>query len=252
MKIKTYLPIFSGFYSSIWEIDYSYIEQFIQDERNQKGIYSNYNVNDIRINNEQYKNDIVELFCQSLSDIMSDFINGIELERIISPKSYNFSNDSADVIIDIKTDEIKSFIYLHKEKFCEFLKKRYTSYDGFISHYKNDFESWENDTKGFSDFSINGHILGSILDFIANEINVNEMAIYENISENLYILEYVENLDEIINQSDNSLFEFLTMNNYSKSYADYIESCYNNDTINSLSLDEKTLSIIREFKIKRS
>jgi len=249
MKIKTYLPIFSGFYYTLWEFDYFQIEDFIKEERKNKGLFSDYNVDDLEINFENYEIDIVQGFCNTLPYYLENFIIGIELETIVNPKTYNFKNDSANVIIDIKENEIANFIYSHKKEFCEFLKNRYTSRDGFISWYSNNFETWESETKNFLDFSINGHYLGSILDFIAIQENLSENEFYENIIERIDFLSYAKNLDEIINTSDNSLFEFLTKNGIEKYFADYIETSFDNGFINKLVLSKKILSVIQEYKL---
>ena len=241
MKVKTYLPIFSGFYESQWQFDYNYIEDFIQEERKEKNLFSKVDFNDLKIDYSAYENDIVNLFCETLPKFLPDFINKIELENIGRKNCVN-------VEIDIKENEVKSFIYSNKEKFCEFLKSCYTSYDGFFSHYSPEFETWESETKEFSDFSINGHYIGAILDFIAIMKKIDNFSIYEEIFEDIDFLSYVENLEEIINFSDNSLFEFFTKNGFSKTWADYIETSFNNGMIDKLALDEKTLSIIREFE----
>lgn len=249
MKHETYLPIFSGFYgNTLWEIDYNYIEDFINQDRKELGLYSDYDINDINIDNSAYELDIVKNFCDVLPEFMSDFIISIELQKIISPKKYNFYNDSANVIIDVNIENIKNFIYSNKEKFIEYLKLKYTSCDGFISHYDNDFTSWEIDTKNFTDFNIDSHRLGSVLDFIANVLDIDEFSIYESIIENISIFSYISNLDDVINQSDNSLFEFFTKNNYTKEIASYYNQCYENKTIHELNLNEKTLAIIKEYE----
>jgi len=248
MKVKTYLPIFSGFYNTQWEFQYESIEEFIKEERENKGLFSEIDFNDVEIDNETYENDIVKSFCEKLPNLMSDYINSIEFEKIISPKEYNFENDSANVIIDVNIDKIKDFIYNNKDKFSEFLKKRYTSCDGFIPWYSNNFETWENDTKNFTDFSINGHYLGSILDFIAHMLGIDNYSIFENVYENLDYLNYVENLNEVINKSDNSLYEFFTKNKYTKETSLYYATTYENGNINQLCLNEKTLSIIKEYE----
>jgi len=248
MKVKTYLPIFSGFYESQWQLDYNYIEDFIKDCRKEKNLYSEVDFNDLKIDNETFENDVVKMFCEALPDFMPDFIEKIELEKIVRPREYNFKNDSANVIITIKPEEVKSFIYANKEKFCEFLKTRYTSYDGFINHYENDFQAWESITENFSNFSCDGHRIGAILDFIAIMKKIDNYSIYETIFESIDFLSYVENLDDVINKNDGSLFEFLTSNGIEKSFADYIETSFNNNVINQLSLSEKILSLIQDFK----
>lgn len=238
---ETFLPMFNGFScGSYFEIDYDYISEFIQQERKDKGLFSDYDINELKIDYARYENDIVTSFCYIIKDLLSDFILDIKFQKIVK--------NSADVKIKIIPEKVKSFIYEHKEKFCEYLAKRYTSYDGFFSHYSNDFETWETETKEFSDFSCNGHYIGSILEFIAIQENVNEGSIVQDILENIYVLEYVENLDELINKNDGSLVEALTSNGIEKNYADYIETSYNNKVLSSLSLSEKILSIIKEYE----
>jgi hypothetical protein len=246
MKAKTFLPIFSGFYNTIFEFDYSNIEYDIQNERKQKGLYSDFD--EIEIDNEKYEYDIVTSFCHVLKSELSEYIFNIELQKIVSPKTYNFANDSANVIITYDAEKVRDFIYSHKSAFETYLKARYTSYDGFISWYKNDFESWETETKNFLDFSANWHFLGSILEFIARIEKISEEKIAGDILENIYSSEYVKNYDDLVNQMDGSLFELLTNKGIERGFAEYIETSFNNGLLASLSLSEKVLSVIREFE----
>jgi len=215
-----------------------------------KNLFSDVDFDNLKIDYSLYEHEIVNLFCEVLPDFMPDFITSCKLQKINNPREYNFANDSADILINVKIKNIKAFIYANKEKFCEFLKKRYTSYDGFISHYANDFETWETETKNFSDFSINGHYLGSILDFIAIIKKIDNFRIYEEIFEKIDFLSYVENLDDVINQQDGTLFEFLTSKGIDKNFADYIETSLKNNVINNLILSEKILSIIQDYKME--
>ena len=240
---ETFLPLFNGFdYGSYFEIDYDYINECINEDRKNKGLYSDIDINELKIDYALYENNIVKAFIFELKSELSDFILDIEFQKLVK--------NSANVKIKIIPDEVKSFIYANKEKFCEYLKKRYTSYDGFWSHYSNDFETWKTETKSFTDFSCNGHYIGAILEFIAIVNKIDECSIAQDILENIYVLEYVENLDELINKNDGSLFEALTSNGIEKSFADYIENSYNNKVLSSLSLSEKVLSVIREYENK--
>ena len=243
---KRFLPIFSGFYNTIFEFDYSGIEYQIKQDRQERGLLSDFD--ELKIDNEKYEYDIVTSFCHVLKSELSDYIFDIELEKIVSPKTYNFANDSANVTIKYDAEKVRDFIYSHKSAFELFLKSRYTSCDGFISHYSNDFETWENETKNFNDLSINGHFLGAILEFIARIEKISEENIAGDILENIYPSEYVLNYNALVNQSDGSLFELLTSNGIAESFADYIEASYNNGLLASLSLSEKILSVIREFE----
>ena len=247
---ETFLPLFSGFYGSNWEFNYDNIEYDIKESRKEKHLYSDYNLNDLKIDFESYESDIVKAFAEALQDKLSDhnFVYKIDVQKIIHPKTYNFANDSVNVEIEYNAEAVKDFIYSRHESFCKYLKAKYTSYDGFISHFSNDFESWENETKHFSDFSANGHVFGSILEFICQELKIVEFDLYESVFENIYMENYAENMDEIINQMDGSLFELLTSKGIEKSFANYIETSFNNGFINSLSLPENILSVIREYQ----
>lgn len=44
MKAKTFLPVFSGFYNTIFEFDYSGVEYQIKEDRQEKGLYSDFGI----------------------------------------------------------------------------------------------------------------------------------------------------------------------------------------------------------------
>ena len=249
-KNETYLPLFSGFYGSIWELDLHYIDEEISQARQDKGLFSDYNVDDLKIDYESFENDVVQNFAQALQENLSEYnlIKSIDVQKIVHPAAYNFKNDSVDVAIEFYQENLSDFIYSRHESFCAYLKSRYTSRDGFISWYSNDFETWQSDTKHFSDFSKNGHILGAILDFVCQELKIEEFSLYESVMENIYPINYAENLDDIINQSDNSLFELLTSNGIESGFAGYIENSFNNGVLSELSLSENILSIVWQFE----
>ena len=194
-KIETYLPIFSGFYNTIWQYDDESAIYFINQEREEKNL-NNITWEHLEIDYPQYEEDIVKGLCDIIQDKLSDYVEKIELQKIQSPKEYNFKNDSVDVIIIPKIENIQKFIYDNKKKFKEYLKNRYTSYDGFISHYDNDMESWEADTNNFTNWDVNGHYLGSILDFISNMLEIKEIDLYYDVE--IDNLGYITNLDDIL------------------------------------------------------
>ena len=107
MKIKTYLPIFSGFYNTIWEFDYNYINEDILQQRIEKGLYSDLNI-EIDIDNQSYENDIASLLCDVIKENLSDYINDIKFENVYNPSRYNFSNDSINCIINPNIENIKN------------------------------------------------------------------------------------------------------------------------------------------------
>jgi hypothetical protein len=250
MTNETFLPLFSGFYCTNWEFSFDNIEENIKESRHEKGLYSEFDINDIKIDYENYENDIVKNFAEALQDILSEhkFVSKIIVQKIIHPKAYNFANDAVDVLVEYNAEAIKDFVYARHESFCAYLKTQYTSCDGFFSHYANDFETWENETNHFSDFSKNGHYLGSILEFICAELKIVEFDFYESVFENIYCPNYVENMDEIINKMDGSLYEFLTSKGIANDFAEYIETSFQNNVLSELCLSENILSIVKEYE----
>jgi len=167
-EIKTFLPLFNGFYGSIWE-DYltsdGEAEHYKLDENFDFFAYIDYN---------KYFNELSNQFCNIVESELKEFINSIKFEELISPKFYNFSNDSINCVIDPNTEKIKEYIFNNKEQFCKFLKEQYTSCDGFNSSHSNNFEDWAELTNNFEDLNSNGHHLGAILNFIAENEGITE------------------------------------------------------------------------------
>lgn len=246
-EYKTFLPVFRGFYNNtFWEFEYEYIEDDIYEIRKEKGLHSDINMNDLNINYREYEKNIAVQLCDGLQSELSNYIEKITFESLFNPKAYNFSTDVINIAIIPKIEKIKDFIYENKDDFIEYLKKNYTSYDGFMSWYSNDFSDWQETTKDFSDYSENEYMLGSILQFICNIENITEFTLADSVEKNPH--EYIENWDDIINKSDGSLKEFFTKNGYLENVADYFSVCYENKTLQADLLTEKTLLIIREYE----
>ena len=83
----------------------------------------------------------LELFSD---DFGVDLYTGHEFSGLTSPKYYNFSTDR--VFARVSFDGVQTLFDRHKvdgfNVFGEILKERFTSYDGFISHYSNQVEAW--------------------------------------------------------------------------------------------------------------
>lgn len=193
-QIKTFCPIFSGFYNTIWQYEDQYVIEYINENRQENNLQP-INFDHLDIDYRQYEIDLCINVCELIQDRLSNFIIKIEFETLQSPKEYNFKNDSIDCIIIPKIDVIQKFIYDNKDSFCEYLKQKYTSYDGFISHYSNKFETWKSETNNFIDLDVNGHYLGSILEFIALTLEINENDLYYDIEFDHF--QYVNNLEDL-------------------------------------------------------
>jgi len=193
VKIESYCPIFNGFYNTIWEYDETSIIEAINYNREKNNINGKINFEHLEIDYKQYEKDISKTICEAVQDNLSEYIISIEYQGVYNPKEYNFKTDSINCIIEPNIDNIKKFIYDNKAKFIEFLKNRYTSFDGFISYYSNDFETWQEDSNNFTDFNM--HSLGSILDFIALHLEIDNILLYNDIYDNFDVYEYISNYD---------------------------------------------------------
>jgi hypothetical protein len=163
--IKTYLPLFSGFYNTMWESDES---NFCYE--------NDCTYDDLIVDHKQYEYDVV----QDIIDFVEsncEFIKSITFENICSPNYYNFSNDSVNVSIAIKKREFKKYLHDNKEALNNYLKDRYTSCSGFISSYGNSFEAWQEETNNF--INLDNHYLGSLLQFYFENENITEYDAYE-------------------------------------------------------------------------
>lgn len=167
--ISTYLPVFQGFYGSLWDNDYEFegeAEHFGLPENFPFWEYADY---------EAWHNELGKDFCSALEYVLIEkgFVKGIYFEGIRSPREYNFSNDSVDCAIIPVPEVIAKYIYENKERFEAYLRRRLTSYDGFISFHSNQFIDWEINTVQFTNFTAKmdskGFNLGFVLEFICED-----------------------------------------------------------------------------------
>jgi len=197
-NIETYLPVFSGFYETIWQFQDENEIYLINEERKNKGL-NPIDYDNLHIDYSQYEYDICKNLCKVICEKLKLFINSIKMQKIHYPKQYNFANNSVDILVSANTDKIKEYIYENIEAYKEYLKNMYTGYDGYIPHYSNKFDDWKEYTQDFSDFSGSGHYLGSILEFICEMEGITEYEIYEEVKTDIYEGNYILNYDEVIN-----------------------------------------------------
>jgi len=211
-KIKTFLPIFSGFYNSIWQFDDNSVLYDVNETRQEKNLQE-ITYDNLEIAYSEYESDISKELCNVLKEQLSDFVENITFENVYNPKTYNFSTDAINCIIETKPENIKEFIYKNKDAFCEYLKENYTSYDGFISSYSNSFVEWQSYTNNFNNLDIDKHTLGAILNFICIESGIDDLALYSKVIESVYVGNYLINYAEC--------YEGLTCNGCGKFVKDY-------------------------------
>lgn len=202
-KVSTWLPGFEGLYNSFWD-DTGFEDSEIDDinyERKKKNL-SPITWDDCQFDYSEYYRELSEGITHQVSGYLKDngFISGYCYEKLVSPKAYNFSNDSINIDFYISKENeqnISEFLDHNQKEFKEYLKSHYTSYDGFYSHYSPDVSEW-----GINEALNHPHKAGAILDFILRLHLKNEDGsesvqywLYENV-EGVY--PYVINRDDLI------------------------------------------------------
>jgi hypothetical protein len=173
--IETWLPLFKGFYGTIWDGD-SELGEFCDS--------NDVDSDNVSINWLGYRQEIATVLTDKIGEklISLGLIESMKFQHVSSPQYYNFTNDSIDVEIVVKAENIAAYIYKEMEAFDAYLKERYTSRDGFISHYSNNALEWSENTQGFIELGGNHHTLGALLDFILINKELTEHDFYEDVT----------------------------------------------------------------------
>lgn len=177
--IKSYLPVFNGFYNTWFDSDNAEESTLYEEELN---------YDDVEFDYKDYMNRVAEACVGAVENQLKDLFNiSIEFENVCSPREYNFTNDSINVEYTLDNlDEIFNYLEEYKTEFEEFLKERYTSRSGFSSFWSNDYDVWIEEY--LLDEESLEHCLGSVLDFIlSNEGYTDENLYYDVIGETSYI-----------------------------------------------------------------
>ena len=194
MKTETYLPVFKGFYGSIFEPDETNEIDHINELRTDKGL-SEIDFDDCEFDYSKYYLDVSKYLVDEIESELSEYVESIEFQELKSPQFYNFTNDYINVIIKPKPDAIINYIKTYKSEWEKYLLDNYKSCDGFISSY--DYFPHSEDWNDYN--IINGkHQLGSALNFIAENEGINELDIWDWIVGNVSL--DCTNYSELINK----------------------------------------------------
>ena len=191
MNTETYLPVFKGFYGSIFEPDETNEIDYINEQRAEKEL-PEIDYDDCNFNYSRYYKDVSEYLVNEVESELSEYVNSIKFQELKSPKFYNFTNDWINVVINPKPDAIINYINDYKDEWKKYLMDNYKSYDGFISSYDcfPESDDWNNYN------IINGkHQLGSALNFIAENEGINELDMWDYIVGNVSL--ECTNFDEL-------------------------------------------------------
>ena len=170
MKVQTFLPVFNGFYNTLFEnlIDNA-VDGAIEYHNEQNGtdlVHDDFNFNFDSIMQEICK-DAVSKIEEKLNEIGINC--KIKFESLISPREYNFFNDSINIEINFKKfSQVIEILEQNFDLFTQYIKDNYASRDGFISSHSSYASDWMDDL--IEDAENEAHKVGAVLDFILQEI----------------------------------------------------------------------------------
>jgi hypothetical protein len=171
MKYETYCPLFPGFYGTVFEPDCEDNEISGYNEENG----TDYGYDDFNWDYTEYENRIAKSFVNRVERELKQFLPiKIEFQNIHSPKEYNFTNDSINVIISLSLDKLIKLIRDRSAAASEYFKSTYTSCSGFISFHSSNINDWLNKKYILDDPA---HRIGSLLNCLCFcEINRDDAA----------------------------------------------------------------------------
>lgn len=135
--METFIP-FAGFYNSVHDSNLDWaLESIVSDDRGDpdRELY------DRLFDCTEWCKVHEDYALKYAREFSSKYEIDLGFKRLISPKYYNYETDR--ILCTISDAEVmrlwETKDYARLQKVC---KERFTSCDGFISHYKNDYTLW--------------------------------------------------------------------------------------------------------------
>ena len=194
MKVQTFLPVFNGFYNTLFEdiLDNAVdnVIEYYNEQNNTSLNYDDFDFDFTTIQNEICRDAILKVE-EKLNEIGINCT--INFENLVSPREYNFYNDSINIEINFKKfSQVIEILEQNYDSFSKYIKDNYTSRDGFISSYSNYSSDWIEDLR--EDSENEAHKVGAVLDFILQEIEeYKDEDLYFDLCENYYEIDYTIN-----------------------------------------------------------
>lgn len=194
MKAQTFLPVFNGFYNTLFE---DLIDNVVD---NQIEYYNEQNGTELSYDDFNFDFDsIMQEICKDAVSKIEEKLNEIGIncsiiyENLISPREYNFSNDSINIEINFKKfSQVIEILEQNFDSFAQYIKENYTSRDGFISSFSSYASDWIKDLR--EDAENETHKVGAVLDFILQEIEeYKDEDLYFYLCKNYYKIDYTIN-----------------------------------------------------------
>lgn len=163
IETETWLPVFPGFYSSIFDSEGAEEYQITNASD-----LENIEYDAIEWDYEEYQERVAKAVtnevCKQLIDL--GFISSGKYDGVYSPPFFNYTNDSINVTFEISAQNkanISRYLCDNPQAWGNYLKDNFTSVPGFVSFHSND--AIHNDWK-LDNALTEQTRCGSILDFI--------------------------------------------------------------------------------------
>lgn len=170
--IKTYLPVFSGFYGTIFESIIEDQEERILEDENLTSDEVDFDYPQIR---KAIAKECVGIFEDTFNRDMGTNLT-VTFDYVYSPKFYNFENDSINVSIQFSSgdfERIKNTLIANALEVAKELKERYSSREGFVSLTSTDFGDWMEDLqREYDNEEEDSHKWGAILDILCELLQI--------------------------------------------------------------------------------
>ena len=210
VKLETYLPVFQGFYGTIFEDadgenerqELTYLLQdFVSEESAETlaelclcndGIYeTNYRAYEAEYCERM--TDCIEAKLLSLNRLKG--LESIKMQSVYYPREYNFINNSVNIELQISDGQafcnsLLKIINEDLDSFKDYIESRYTSCSGFMSGYSNNPADWMREIAEGPD-ALDGHKAGALLDFVLYRQDYKEFNLYED-TERPYMSDFME------------------------------------------------------------
>ncbi len=222
--IESFLPVFCGFYNTIFEPDESNI---IEDPFT----YDNYTFD----YDEYYKDIALQCVYGIERELKNYNITGVKIKYqcINSPKYYNFETDAIHVEYKLTLKgiaSINSYLKKNKKAFAKDLKETYTSRDGFMSGWSNDVDTWLNDY--LTDAKDLRHCLGAVLEFIFHNEGYDYQNLYEDYCSSVYLegslVNGVGEINDFIEKYTNENYQTKDVTTITNELDNHFETDYTN------------------------
>ena len=174
------VPFFPGFYYSAFDKGNEDVEwDIFNDPNSVPEEILNFCCSDaLEEDTKTYRNDVGAAFVEEFNNQMAEILPGFtsEMVEIESPREYNFETDRliAKTDLSLYLPKIKEYLDKNKEAFKAYVKKRHSSYDGFISFYSDDADEWDLDNLDYNELcTVFGFMLtnkGITADMIIDEV----------------------------------------------------------------------------------